>query len=659
MPRKRPGFSFADQDMPEGGRLMLKRKLDRHEQWAETILPADSEAGQIEADTNRRPLLWLGMLSVVAMMLLGAKLTILQVVAGQHNFNLAEGNRIRQKVTRAPRGVLFDRHKTVLARNQASFDLTVVPALLPSEVNKRQDVYRRIGELAGLPEGEVASKAEAKGLRQIQPVLIVSSLERDKALLIDQKIGELQGFSLDVNPLREYLDGGLLAHVLGYTGRISEAELSKAKTYLPTDYIGKLGLEQSYEEVLRGTNGSERTEVDASGRSIKVLASKPAVPGSNLVLSLSQPLEAKLAESMQKQLDRSGSKKAAGVAINPKTGEVLAMVSLPSYDNNLFSRGISGSEYQGLAKDPAEPLFNKALGGSYPTGSIIKPLVAAAALQEGVVTPATSLEDKGQIELPNRYDPSKPFIFRSYEAGGLGVVNLRRALALSSNVYFYTIGGGFGQISGLGVGKLTSYYHKFGLGVKTGIDLPGEAKGVVPTPEWKQKVKKEAWFTGDTYNLAVGQGDFGASPLQMASVAAAIANGGTLYRPQVVRQVVDGQGKVIKDIKPEVLRSGIIAQEHLEVVRQGMRQVVTSGTACCQIEQQVPVAVAAKTGTAETDPLGRRKPHAWFMAFAPYDDPQIAMVVLVENSGEGAEYAAPAVRETLVWCFTQPDGCLK
>jgi penicillin-binding protein 2 len=268
-----------------------------------------------------------------------------------------------------------------------------------------------------------------------------------------------------------------------------------------------------------------------------------------------------------------------------------------------------------------------------------------------VINTGTTVNDTGQLEVPNRYDPSITYIFRSYEPGGLGAVNVTRAIALSSNVFFYTVGGGFGQIAGLGVNRLASYYHKFGLGGLTGLDLPGEAKGLVPDPEWKQRVKNEPWVTGDTYNMSVGQGDMLVTPLQMAVATAAIANGGSVVRPYILKEVRDDSGQPVKRNSSEVIEKDFIAPSNLQVVREAMRQVVTSGTACCVLEREVPVPVAAKTGTAETDPEGKRKPHAWFTAFAPFNDPQIVIVVLVENSGEGAQFAAPAVRETLSWFF--------
>lgn len=651
MSRPKATFGFADEHMPEGGRLQLKRRLAAHESWAEAILPADAEAGSIETETNRKPLAGLAVVAVSVIALLSLQLFNLQVANGQRNLGLAEGNRIRQKVVRAPRGVIYDRNKSVLVRNQASFDLTVIPSLLPADDKDRHSLYAKVGALAGLSAAEVAAKSEAKGLRQTQPQLVASGLDRDKALLVDQSSQDLTGFSLDVNPIRDYQDASQLAHVLGYTGRISEAELTDNPGYLPTDFIGKLGLEKSYENVLRGSNGSEQTEVDASGRPIKVLASKPSVPGSDLVLAIDKGLEGKLTQAITDQMKKAGATQAAGVALDPKTGEVLAAVSLPSYDNNLFSRGISQADYAKLSSDPAQPLFNKAIAGAYPSGSTIKPFVASAALEEHVVTPQTTIVDEGKLEVVNKYNPAIKYVFNGWEHSGLGVMNIYRAIAMSSDIYFYTVGGGFGNINGLGIDKLDSWYQKFGFGRKTGVDLPDETAGRVPTPDWKQKFSGEPWYTGDTYNISVGQGDILVSPLQLAVATAAIANGGTIYKPHFVKQVLDDHGNVIQNIAPDVVRRNVATAANLAVVRDAMRQTVASGTACCIFDQQVSVHVAGKTGTAETDPGANKKPHAWFVGFAPYEDPKIVMAVIVENSGEGAEYAVPAVRETMAWYF--------
>ncbi len=680
MTKKTTGqFGYGGEERPQKNRATIKRDQGGHERWAEAILPADAEAGTIETPTSRRPLVILASLVIVAATVLAAQLFHLQVVDGQRNLGLADGNRLRQKITRAPRGVIYDRHKQVLAENLASFDLTVTASLLPKAADQRDALYSRVATLTGLSPTEIKSKVEgdcaaaqiaskANGnkstsicLDQPQAKLVASNLPRQQALDFDQQSASVPGFSLDVNPIRQYDDAGLLSSILGYTGRVSEDDLLRNPTYGSTDFIGKLGIEKQYEAQLKGQNGSEQTEVDASGRPIKLLSARPSVAGQNLVLSLDMDLQRKLAEALQNQLIASGSTKASGVALNPKTGEVLATVSLPGYDNNLFAKGISQNDYNKLLKNPAQPLFNKAIAGAYPTGSIIKPLIGSAALQEKTINTGTTVNDTGQLEVPNRYDPKVKYTFRSYEPGGLGVVNITKAIAVSSNVFFFSIGGGFGDVSGLGVDRLVSYYQKFGLGKKTGIDIGEETAGSVPTPASKKKATGEGWFLGDTFNISVGQGDLRASPLQMAVAIAAVANGGNVIKPHFLKEVQDASGRTVDTTKTQITQSAFISPENQQIIKNAMRLVVSApyGTACCKIEQTVPVAVAAKTGTAETDPDGKRKPHAWFEAYAPYEDPQIVIVALVENSGEGAQFAAPAVRETLQWCFSRPGGCVQ
>lgn len=658
--------------------LRLSGEVAKHEEWSEAILPGEIEAAITpEGETDRRPLVVFALVIGMALAILAGRLMVLQLIDGERNLARAEGQRVRERVERAPRGIIYDRHKSVLARNQASYDIIVVPQLLPRETQERQRVYERVATLMGVTASQIALKAEAtcKGrdaqtsgcLTSPVPQLVLARLERDKALLFEQAGGDLRGFALDVNPIREYTDEGMLSVFLGYTGRVSAEEAKVNPTYGPTDLIGKLGLERQYEESLRGINGGEKTEVDATGRPMRVLASRESEPGNNLILSVDRELQRHFVSAIAKQMQAAGAKRASGVALNPSTGEVLAIASLPSYDNNLFAKGISQDAYQRLVGDPGQPLFNKAVGGAYPSGSVIKPFGAAAALQEGIITPATTINDTGEIVIPNKYDPSKPSIYHGWERqNGLGPVTVATAIARSSDIFFYEVMGGFTDFPKyLGVHKLTEYYKKFGLGAKTGIDLPSEAPGRVPTPEWKKSFSGEAWYTGDTYNISVGQGDMLVSPLQMAAAVSALANKGKLYRPYLVSQVTDASGKVLHQTQPQLVRQNFIDSAHIAIVRQGMWMAVNDphGTACCLIREQVPVPVAAKTGTAETvvhdegiDPLLQSRPHAWFEAFAPYDNPQIAMVVLVEHSGEGSQYAAPAVRETLAWYFTQGAG---
>lgn len=500
--------------------------------------------------------------------------------------------------------------------------------------------------------------------------MVKPDVSQDQALLFDQDSAQLTGFALDVNPTRQYVDAGnLLAPFLGYTGRIDAAQLAANPSYQPTDLIGEGGLESSYESVLRGQDGKQETEVDASGKPVKTLASQPAVGGNNLVLSIDQGLEQQMALAIETEMAASHAPRAAGVAVNPNTGAILAAVSLPTYDNNEFANGISQSEYNSLLGDPGQPLFNKVIDGEYPSGSIIKPLDASAALQLGVINTSTTIDDRGELQVPNENNPSAPpAVYHGWNLAGLGVMNVFSAIAESSDIFFYTIAGGFTNLipgSGyttfthpLGITNLAHYDELFGLGSKTGVDLPDENSGRIPTPAWKKSTEGENWYLGDTYNTAIGQGDVLVTPLQMAMATSVVANGGSLLKPYFVSRITNAISKTVKQTKPQVVRSGFISPANLAIVRQGMLDTTQSdkGTACCKIRVDVPVQVGAKTGSAETNTAAGVQPEAWFSAFAPYNNPQIVIIIFLEKAGEGADYAAPAGRDILTYYFTQGAG---
>ncbi len=591
--------------------------------------------------------------TVIIGLVLALQLINLQIVNGERNQTLANGNRIRQTVIPAPRGVIYDSKHQVLAENLADFELVATPSLLAPDGNDRTAIYTAIGQILGQDPNAIAQKVESKGLKSSEPVVVAEKIDRDKALLLDEKSRSLVGFTLNTSPNRDYLDGGSLSHFLGYIGRVSQDDLKQHPNYRPTDYIGKSGLENFYEADLRGSAGEEQTEVDAGGKPVRLLASIDPTPGNNLVLSINKDLQTKTAQILADGVKKAGSSAGVALAMNPNTGEILAAVNYPTYDDNLFAHGISNTDYQKLLNDPARPLFNRITQGTYPTGSTLKPLVASAALQEGVINGATTVNDTGQLVVPNPYNPSITQIFHGWKPEGLGIVNVVKAITWSSDIFFYTVGGGFGSQRGLGITKLDTYLQKFGFGKRTGIDVPNEASGFVPTPDNKLARVKESWTVGDTYNTSIGQGDLLATPLQLLSATSAIANGGTLYKPHLVHEIDSPDGKVVRTLDPEVLNKDFISPQNLALVKQGMAEAVASGTACCSTKAEVPVPVAGKTGTAETstqDPTGKgslTKPHAWFTAFAPIDNPQIAVVVLVENSGEGAEFAVPIARDIL------------
>uniref|UniRef100_A0A7V3J9Y1 Penicillin-binding protein 2 n=1 Tax=candidate division CPR3 bacterium TaxID=2268181 RepID=A0A7V3J9Y1_UNCC3 len=575
-------------------------------------------------DTKRYIFLFYLIIGVVFLSLF-LKLFSLQVVGGARYREQAEGNRLRIRATEAPRGIIYDRNKNPLVKNVASFSLQVYPADLPIKKEDRFALYKKLSEDLNIPLSEI-EKVEARRNYQ-EPVVLKEGLSQDEALLLESKTTEMPVVKVVKQPSREYLPKEFsLSHILGY---VSESK-------------GKSGLEESYEEYLKGVDGKQSIEVDALGRVTRILAASPAKAGDSLVLSLDLGLQEQMVKSLLSMMEKTKSKAAVAIAADPQTGGILGMVSLPAYDNNLFTKGVKNNEYEKLLKDPQAPLFNRAISGTYPSGSVIKPVVAAAALEEKIINPKTTISDPGVINIVNKYNPSIVYSFPDWKPGGHGRVDVYKAIEQSCDVFFYALGGGWQNIPGLGEKRLTNWLTKFGLGKKTGIDLSGEKEGFIPTAAWKEKVKKEIWYQGDSYHLAIGQGDFLATPLQILNYTIYFANGGIMYKPHFVTEIDTPEGQLVRKIDPEIVAKDLVSRDNVQVVREGMRRVVTSGTA--RSLSNLPFTVAGKTGTAQ-NPHG--EPHAWFIAFAPYENPKIATVVLIENGGEGSSAAVPVTREIL------------
>jgi len=336
------------------------------------------------------------------------------------------------------------------------------------------------------------------------------------------------------------------------------------------------------------------------------------------------------------------------LAIDPRNGGILALVSIPSFDNNLFAQGISKKELTDLEKDPNEPFLNRALLGQYPPGSVIKPLIAAAALEEKIISPYQSINCTGAITIFNEYNPEIVYRFPDWKTHGL--TNIIKAIAQSCNVFFYTVGGGYNDIEGLGVDRIKKYLEYFGLGEETGIDLPNEEKGLIPDEEWKKMAKQgEEWYLGDTYHLSIGQGDILVTPLQMAMALSSIANGGILYQPQITDKIIDLDGNLVKNISTKIIKKDFINLDNIKVVQEGMRQAVIDGSAVSL--SSLSIDVAGKTGTAQFGNKGET--HAWFIGYAPYENPEIVIAVLVEAGGEGHKSAVPVAKEILKWYFSK------
>lgn len=606
----------------------------------------------------------------------------LQVIKGDYYQLLAEGNRLRAEVIEPKRGIIYAQDSRPLVRNKANFVLYLRPVDLPKNELARDELIRKISSI--LDEGVLPNENKATlplketealtlttdnpsfykikeslatikigSLESYQPLFIADNIEYERAMLLAIELPGWPGVFLSNKIRREYLlpaatssfailEESSLAHILGYTGKINDRELKDlGEDYSLIDYIGKAGLEYSWEKDLKGKAGSKNIEVDALGRQKKIINEVPAFDGANLFLSLDLDLQIKAEEVAKNYLANAGLHRASIIIMNPNNGEILALVSLPAYNNNLFAKGISQEDYDKFLNDKDQPLFNRSISGEFPSGSTIKPIFAAGALQEKVITENTSFVSSGGLSIGE-------WFFPDWKAGGHGVTNVRKAIAESVNTFFYYIGGGYKDFKGLGLSGLVKYSRLFGLGELTGIDLHGEKKGFVPTQTWKEETKHEPWYIGDTYHFAIGQGDVIVTPLQVANYTAAIANGGTLYQPHLVSKVLNTNNQTTKDVLPQIIRSNFIDPENLQIVREGMRQTITAGSA--RSLSIIPVAVAGKTGTAQWST--KKSPHAWFIGFAPYENPQIAITVLVEEGVEGSTMAAPIARDILNWYFT-------
>ncbi|MFA5196880.1 MAG: penicillin-binding protein 2 [Patescibacteria group bacterium] len=613
------------------------------EKWIYHVLPADAEAPNIEDVRKASPFLIVIGLGILIFLLIGGRLFSLQVVNGSQNLKLAEGNRVREKVIRAPRGIIYDAKGLPLVKNVPNYDLTITPSNLPYSKEQRETVLQKTAALASVSIDEVKKKIAEKGVNSTQAILISKNISKDNAILVESQIKDLNGVRVEVNPIREYLDDGLLSHSLGYVGRISEDELKKNQDYLLNDYIGKSGVEKTYERYLRGVTGKEQVEVDSEGRNEKILGSTEPIPGDNLKLSIDFGLQQKITESLQKQMKLAKVSKASAVAMNPQTGEILAMVSLPTYDNNLFAKGISDADYSKLLNDENKPLVFRPVAGEYPSGSSIKPFIAAGALEEGTITESSTVNSTGGIRIGE-------FTFPDWKAGGHGVTNVLKAIAESVNTFFYAIGGGYQNIRGLGPEKMKSYLEKFGFGNYVGLDILGESKGSIPDPEWKERVKAESWYLGDTYNMAIGQGDVLVTPLQIANATSIIANGGTYLEPHLVSSILDENGQLKTKLDPKIIKSGVISAKTDDIIKRAMRQTVTSGSAASL--KNLPVEISGKTGTAQFGP-NNSKQHAWFTSFAPSSNPTIELTILLEGAGGGDVYAVPVASDVYKYYFTR------
>ena len=586
----------------------------------------------LEAPRPQSRLLTAGAIVLGALFLLCLRLWHLQVIEGEHFRTLSENNRLRLKRVAAPRGVIYDRKGQVLVDNRPAFDVVVVPEDAPDLKTTLSSLALYLQDGAGVADGALPRDPRRP---PYEGVVVKRDVDWSTLAAVESHQLDLPGVSIEVSPKRRYPPNGLAAHLLGYVGEISPKELVLLSNYHMGEVIGKFGLERQWEKYLHGQNGFQHIEVDSIGRRLRILKEVEAQSGFNLFLTLDRDIQSAAEEAMAE-------KEGALVVLDPRDGAVLAMVSRPAFDPNVFARGIRPQEWRELVNNPLHLLTNRATQGEYPPGSTFKVVLAAAALEKGVITPSTRFFCPGGLWFGGHY-------FHCWRKGGHGTVDFRRALAQSCNVYFLQVG------RLLGVDTIAAYARKLGLGWPTGIDLDHEKGGVIPDSAWKKKVFGVRWYAGETLSVSIGQGYASVTPLQMAVLAATIANGGTVYQPYLVRRVETVQGEVVKEYHPEATLTAGIGKKTLDLVRQTMRDVITSGTGR---QAQLPdVTVAGKTGTAQAVPglagKGTKLPrqyrdHAWFVAFAPMEAPEVAVACLVEHAGEGGgAAAAPIVRQVL------------
>lgn len=622
--------------------------LDKLAQKKEKELGAPER--KIETPLSKKLLQGFLVFGLLILFFLFGKTFQLQVIKSRDFLVQAESNKFIISSIRADRGVIYDSRSKQLVFNMPSFDLILNKNKLPEAEEERKTVLSKVSEIIGKDELELESE-----IKKTEDILVplLENIEHEKLIILETKISELQGFEIQRSAIREYQGKGLFSHIVGYTGKINSDELKQSPdVYSGFDYVGRTGIEKSYEDVLRKNPGKLRIERDAQGNQIsREIISLPK-SGNSLVLWLDSELQEKVESELKKTLERISGEKAVAVALNPKNGGVLALVSLPNFDNNIFNKDADPEELEKALKDEKESLFNRVLNGKYATGSTIKPIVAVAALEEEIISASEGIDCQGGITIPHRYDPEIIYEMKDWSVHGW--TDVRKAIAESCNTFFYTIGGGYKNRSGLGPAKIKKYLELFGWSQKTGIDLPAESEGFVPSPEWKKENKKEGWWDGDTYNLSIGQGDIMITPIQVVASFAAIANGGTLYKPKVVKEIVDCERNLLEEIKPEIIRENFISPENLEIVREGMRKAVTgigAAQASSVILNSLPVSAAAKTGTAQTSIPNHY--HNWVSVFAPYDNPEIVLTIMFENVPDVQAAALPTAREILNWYFTR------
>lgn len=585
-----------------------------------------------------------GGVALLLYLVLFARFFWLQVIQYDHFHALAESNRISMVPAPPSRGVIYDRASLVLAQNYSAFTLEITPA----EAGKLEDTIAALAQVVTI---DAADRKRFKRLlaesKNFESIPIRNRLTEEEVARFTVNRYRFPGVEVKARLFRQYPFGDIFAHVVGYIGRIGQRDLDrleqagKTANYRGSDHIGKLGIEASYEPWLHGTTGLEKVETDSSGRAVRTLSRTAPVAGHDLYLHL----DAKLQQVAERVF---GDYRGALVALDPNTGGVLALVSKPGFDPNLFIDGIDYTTWRSFNESPDRPLVNRALRGIYPPGSTIKPFMALAGLETGVRRIGDTIADPGYFTLPG-----SSHRYRDWKKDGHGMVDLKRSIVISCDTYYY------GLAQQMGIARMSEFMSRFGFGRKSGVDLDGELAGLMPTPEWKKKRFKQPWWPGETVIAGIGQGYVLATPMQLAVATMAIANNGTVYKPQLIRAWRDPVTGRISQAAPQVMGHIDLKAEHLRVVKEAMVEVTLPGGTASIAGANTPYLFAGKTGTAQVIGIrqnetynasrvaARHRDHALFVSFAPADAPKIVVAVMVENGGHGGSTAAPVARKVI------------
>lgn len=557
-----------------------------------------------------------------------ARVGYLQVYDGEYYGKLADGNRIRIIPSMAPRGTFFDRNGQLLVTNRPGFTVSLLPLTEPI----KEEVIVKLSELLSVPIEDIKRRIDVHS--GFDPIRIKTDVTADIVTIIEEQKNTYPGVVIEVQPIRNYILKQEAAHTFGYVSEISDEELERKKSegYKSGDIIGKFGLERIYDKYIRGQNGGEQVEVDVAGKPVQILGKKDPTPGADLILTLDRDLQVAAEQAVDFQLSEIGAHAAAAVVMNPQTGEVLALVSRPAFDPNLFAHGISTKDWNAINENPYHPMDDKAITGEYPPGSTFKIVTGTAALAAERVTPEEQIFDSGTH-----------WLIPKGNAGGeaLGWLNFRDALAHSDNVYFYEMG------NRLGVDLLEHYSRMFGLGERTGIDLPYESEGMVASKALKRQLYDDDWYLSETFDAAIGQGFNLVTPLQAAMVMGEIAANGKRYKPHVVQKIVTQDGELIQEFQPELLSQLDVPEWVIELVQSSLHDVTKYGTAASNFIG-FPYDIAGKTGTAENS---QGRDHGWFVGYGPFENPTIVVSVIVEQGGYGASSAVPIGRKIMEAAF--------